>query len=394
VAFSTVITVIAHITVWACGLLVMYVWLGYPAILWTFTRLFRRRERALPLAGESIPSVTVIVAVHNEEAALAGKLENCLRLLYARDRLRIVVASDGSTDGTLHIANEFASRHPGLHVWAQRNRAGKTATQNVAVRLSDGEILLFSDVDTELDAHFLEQIVLPFADRKVGCVAGLLTWTNPHASAVASGGDFYWRYEHLIWRMESRLGLLAWASGACLAVRRELFTPMEAQYGEDTVLPLDVVSLGYRVVFQPDAIASDKRIVGAGAELRARARMTLRSLTGTLSRKHLLNPLRFPQIAWAILSHKLLRWLVPYFLMLGFVSNVLLLGRAGVYPYTLAVQVIFYVSGTIGYFLDKHGIRVRFLSIIYAFCLMNLGVAVGVAQAILGRRILAYRSED
>jgi cellulose synthase/poly-beta-1,6-N-acetylglucosamine synthase-like glycosyltransferase len=393
VPFSAVITAAAHIIVWACGLLVIYVWLGYPAVLWTLTRLFRRRERALPPAGESTPSVTVIVAVHNEEAALPGKLENCLRLLYPRDRLRVVVASDGSTDGTLHIANEFARRHPGLRVWAQQDRVGKTVTQNVAVRLAEGEILLFSDVDTELDAHFLEHIVRPFADGKVGCVAGLLTWTNPDASAVAAGGDFYWRYEHVIWRMESRLGLLAWANGACLAVRRELFTPMEAQYGEDTVVPLDVVAQGYRVVFQPEAIASDERTVGAGAEMRARVRMTLRSFTGTLSRKHLLNPWRFPQVAWAILSHKLLRWLVPYFLVLGFVSNVLLLGRGGVYPYSLALQVIFYVSGAIGYFLDQRDIRLRFFSIIYAFCLMNLGVAVGVAQAILGRRILAYRSE-
>jgi cellulose synthase/poly-beta-1,6-N-acetylglucosamine synthase-like glycosyltransferase len=270
---------------------------------------------------------------------------------------------------------------------------GKTATQNVAVRLSEGEIILFSDVDTELDAHFLEHIIRPFADRKVGCVAGALNWTNPDASAVASGGDFYWRYEHFIWRMESRLGLLAWANGACLAVRRELFTPMEPQYGEDTVVPLDVLSLGHKVVFQPEAVARDERIANARAEMRARIRMTLRSFTGTLSRKHLLNPLRYPCFAWAIFSHKVLRWLAPYFLVLGFVSNLLLLGRAGVYPYTLAVQVIFYVSGAIGYILDKCGFRVRFFSTVYAFCLMNLGVAIGVAQAIFGRRIFAYRSE-
>jgi cellulose synthase/poly-beta-1,6-N-acetylglucosamine synthase-like glycosyltransferase len=378
---------------WICSLLVVYVWFGYPALLWTLSHLVPdRKGTPLRVAGDSPPSVAIIVAVHNEEAALQAKIENCLELQYPQDRLRIVVASDGSTDGTVRITEELAGRYRNVHLLAQNERLGKTVAQNAAVRLSLDEIVVFSDVDTKFDGRFLERIIGPFSDRSVGCVTGALVWTNPGESAVAAGGDLYWRYEHFMWRLESRLGVLAWGSGACLAVRREAFTPMEAQYGEDCVVPLDVISRGYRMVFQPGAIARETRIANARAEMQARARMTLRSFAGTLSRKHLLNPLRFPGVAWATISHKVLRWLTPYFLVLIFVSNVFLMDHAW-YRLTLVLQIAFYVGGVAGSILERHRIRVPLISTIYAFCLMNLAVSAGVAQAIFGRRILAYRSE-
>ena len=362
--------------------------------MWALSHLVRHtKETPLRAEGDAPPSVAVIVAVHNEEAALPAKIENCLGLWYPRDRLRVIVASDGSTDGTVRVAEEFARKYWNVHVFVQKERLGKTAAQNAAVKLCGDDIILFADADTKLDGRFLERLIVPFSDRSVGCVTGALVWTNPGESAVAAGGDLYWRYEHFMWRLESHLGLLAWGSGACLAVRRELFAPMEAQYGEDCVVPLDIVSRGYRVAFQPEAIAYETRIANPRAEMRARARMTLRSFAGTLSRKRLLNPFRFPGIAWSIASHKMLRWLTPYFLLLVLASNVILVGRSSLYRLTLVLQIIFYVSGAIGYILDQYRLRVPLISTIYAFCLMNLGVSIGVTHALLGRRILAYRSE-
>jgi cellulose synthase/poly-beta-1,6-N-acetylglucosamine synthase-like glycosyltransferase len=305
----------------------------------------------------------------------------------------VVVASDASTDRTCAIATKFSRTYPNVHLCAHGTRMGKTVAQNAAVKLSQDDIILFSDVDTKFDVGFLERITAPFADQSVGCVTGVLVWTNPTESAVAAGGDTYWRYEHFLWRLESRLGLLAWGSGACLAVRRQLFLPMEAQFGEDCVVPLDVISLGRRAVFQPEAVAYEARIANPKAEMRARIRMTLRGFTGTLSRKHLLNPWRSPRIAWAIVSHKVLRWLTPYFLLLMLASNLLLVDRSYWYRLAFGLQIAFYVSGAIGHVLDRYRIQAPLISTIYAFCLMNLGVSVGVAQALFGRRILAYRSE-
>lgn len=384
----------AAFVLWGCALLVVYVWAGYPGLLWALARPTRDPDRApSPRRGsEEAPAVTIVVAVSNEEAALPAKLEDCLRASYPRNKLDVMVASDGSTDGTVRIGNEFARRDGRVDVYVQEKRMGKTAVQNAAVRRARGDVIVFSDVDTRFDVRFLERLTEPFADRRVGCVTGALVWTNPAESAVASGGDVYWHYEHFIWRLESRLGMLAWASGACLAVRREIFKPMETQYGEDCIVPLDVVALGYRVVFQPEAAAYEARITDAGAEFRARVRMTLRSFSGTVSRAQLLNPLRFPRVAWAILSHKLLRWLTPYFLLLLFAANVSLVDRP-FYRFTLGVQTGFYLIGGIGYILDRYRVRVPVLSTIYAFCLMNVGVSVGVAKAILGHRVVAYRSE-
>jgi cellulose synthase/poly-beta-1,6-N-acetylglucosamine synthase-like glycosyltransferase len=339
-----------------------------------------------------LPSVTVIVAVHNEEAALLGKIENILGIPYPRERIEVVITSDGSTDKTVPIATELADRYPSVRLLDQRDRVGKTVVQNAAVKVSKGEIIIFSDVDAKFNERFLEHITMPFGNPSVGCVTGAVVWTNRDESAVVAGGDFYWRYEHFMWRLESQLGLLAWASGACLAVRRELFKPMEPQYGEDCIVPLDIVSLGYRVVFQPDALAYEARIADPRAEMRARVRMALRSFAGTVSRKHLLNPLRFPGVAWAILSHKLLRWFTPYFLVLAFVLNLLLLGHS-VYRVTFALQIIFYVSAVIGGVLDARRIRVPLVSTIYAFSLMNLGVCVGVTRALCGQRVIGYKSE-
>jgi hypothetical protein len=167
---------------------------------------------------------------------------------------------------------------------------------------------------------------------------------------------------------------------------------MEAQFGEDTVVPLDIVSLGYQVIFQDDAIVYETRISEPRSEVRARVRMTLRSFAGTVSRRYRLNPMRFPGIAWAVLSHKLLRWFTPYFLGGAFILNLTLLGHP-LYRLTSAMQAVFYASAVIGYVLDTYRVRVPLLSTTYAFCLMNLGVAVGVARAVCGHRIVGYRSE-
>lgn len=378
---------------WAAVLLGCYAWFGYPMLLWVVSRLSARKEESSPrLPVDSLPSVTAIIAVHNEEAVLLERIENCLALSYPREKLEVIVASDGSTDGTVSIAEDAAKAHGNVRVYAQKDRVGKSVVQNAAARLSKSDFVLFSDADTSFDAHFLEHLMLPFGDQRVGCVTGMLVSTNPDESAIAGGTDYYWRYEYFLWHLESRLGLLAWGSGPCLAVRRELFRPMDAQYGEDCIVPLDVVSGGHRVAFQPAAVARETRIASPKEEMRARIRMTLRSFAGTLSRRHVLNPLRFPRIAWSIISHKLLRWLTPYFLLLAFASNVLLLRRP-LYQATLAVQVVFYLGALVGHALDARRVRLPLISTIYAFCLMNAGVLVGVARALSGQQIYAYRSE-
>ncbi len=177
-----------------------------------------------------------------------------------------------------------------------------------------------------------------------------------------------------------------------MAIRRDLFRPLQPQYGEDCVVRLDVIARGYKVVFQPNAVAYEKRIAHPKAELRARVRMTLRSFTGTLSRSGLLRLFDYPGIAWSILSHKMLRWLIPYFLLLTSRANLFLVDGF-FYQLSLALQGFFYASAFICYSFYRRRIRVPLFSTVYAFCLMNLAILLGVTKAILGHRILAYQSE-
>ncbi len=215
---------------WTCVAVVCYAWFGYPLLLWVASRLsLGRRAMGYPSHSDALPSVTVIVAVHNEETALSEKIENILGTSYPRDRIEVIIASDGSTDKTVPIATGLADRYREVRLLDHTDRAGKTVVQNAAVKSSTGEIVVFSDVDTKFSGRFLESITAPFAEPRVGCVTGAVVWTNRDESAVVVGGDFYWRYEHFMWKLESQLGLLAWGSGACLAMRRELFRPMEPQ---------------------------------------------------------------------------------------------------------------------------------------------------------------------
>jgi cellulose synthase/poly-beta-1,6-N-acetylglucosamine synthase-like glycosyltransferase len=377
---------------WVCVGLLFYAWMMYPALLWALCGV--RRASSPVLCNSMMPPVSIIIAVHDEASVLAARLQNCLDLDYPPERLEIIVASDGSRDETVAIANAFARTHGRIRVLAWPHRAGKTAVQNAAVACSRGEIVVFSDADTRFDPHFLRRLVRGFADPRVGCASGALVWTNPDTSSITAVGTLYWRVEHLLWRWESRLGVLAWGSGACLAVRRELLAPIDARYGEDCVVPLDAVSQGRRVVFQDDAKAYEPRIANAQAEMRARARMTLRSFAGTLSHRHLLNPFRFPGIAWSVVSHKLLRWLTPYLLVTVLVCNTALVLRGcDFYRPFLAGQLLFYLAAVTGYICDRCRIGLPGLSTAYAFCLMNLGVLIGVAHAVLGREIISYQSD-
>ncbi len=376
---------------WGGILLAAYTWILYPLLLMLLGALLKQRDGITP-ATRYAPSVMLLITVHNEEQALAAKIENSLQLRYPNRLLDIVIASDGSTDRTVEIAGRFVAQHSNVFLHSLPGKNGKSLTQNEAIRRSNAEIIVFTDADTVLRPDFIEKVVRPFSDSRVGCVAGRLVWRNPGESSISQGGSLYWRFENFLWRLESRLGLLAWASGACMAVRRDLFKPMEPQYGEDCVVPLDIVSQGCQVLFAREAIAFEYRIAEPSAEFRARVRMTLRSFAGTLSRKSLLNPFTHPWQAWVIYSHKVFRWLTPYFLILAFTLN-LLWYSSSPYRELLLAQAFLYSLALLGLILERKGKRIPIASSLYAFCLANAAMLIGVGQWILGKRIVWYRSQ-
>lgn len=369
-----------------CVFWVLYTWAGYPALLWLFRRLFARS--VLRDGTRTRPFVSIIVPVYNEEEQIAAKLLDCLALNYPRERLEILVVSDGSTDRTEEIAEEFAARDSRIRLLRGAGRMGKSGAQNLAVQAAQGEILFLTDVEARTRADALLLLVSNFVDPRVGLVTATIYLGEP-SNAIAKGQGYYWRYELFLRQGESDLGTLATASGQALAVRRTAFVPMKTCYGDDCVLPLCVRLLGYRVLHDSRAAVFDTFPHSIEGELRARVRMVARNWTGTLSQPVLLNPLRFPGTAWGLVSHKLLRWLTPFFLavLLAASTASFLHGR---YVLLWLLQIAFYGAGFVGWLRTRSGEHTRVFALPFAFCLANVGFFLGVIKAFRNQRIVTY----
>jgi cellulose synthase/poly-beta-1,6-N-acetylglucosamine synthase-like glycosyltransferase len=366
--------------------LVFYCWVGYPLILKLLSLFYPKNIKK----EDYLPSVTVLLAVFNEEEAIRRKLENLLALEYPKEKLDILVASDGSTDKTNEIVREFADR--GVRLFISEHRKGKSATQNEAVKLVNSDILAFTDADTVLDSKFLTKIIQPFADPAVGCVTGLFLLRREGSGTISESQGFYWKYETAMRAIESRIGILPTASGGGMVIRRELFKPLDSQYGEDCVVPLDVILQGYRVMHEPEALAYDASPSSIKGELKTRIRMTLRNWTGTLSRKQLLNPFKYPLVSLSLTSHKLLRWLTSFFLLFILILNLFLL-RHPLYQLLFIFQIVFYGLAVIGFILERRSRHLRIFTVPFSFCLANLGMFIGVIKSFLGIKITTYEAD-
>jgi cellulose synthase/poly-beta-1,6-N-acetylglucosamine synthase-like glycosyltransferase len=365
---------------------VVYTWTVYPLLLLTL-RPLRSRPSRLSAEAED-PFVSIIVPVHNEQKNIAAKLENCRELRYPGDRLEIIVASDDSTDGTEEIVRGFQGRDARVRWLPSEQRAGKSGVQNLAASAACGEILFFTDASTRMDPDVLRLMIDAFADPAAGLVTAKVHFGDP-ADAVAKGQGFYWRFEFFLRQLESDLGILATASGCAFAVRRSLFRALPICYGDDCIAPLDVRLQGHRVIQEPTALVFDTMPQGIDGELRARVRMTARNWSGTWARPALLNPLQFPLTALGLISHKLLRWLTPFFLAAAFVSNALLaLAGRGVILWWM--QVAFYLSAFIGWELTRKHRPAWVFGYSFSFCLANVGFLLGMVKAFRNQKIVAY----
>jgi cellulose synthase/poly-beta-1,6-N-acetylglucosamine synthase-like glycosyltransferase len=370
------------------SLLMVYVWAGYPVLLWLLGRAIARPE---PKDQTAKPLVSIIIAAHNEEGRIGAKLENCQRLAYPPEKIEILVASDGSTDQTGAIVEEFAKRDSRIRL-LRAGRVGKSEVQNLAAQQARGEVLFFTDANARVNPDALQFLVEDLADPRIGLVSAQAFFGSP-GDAVSRGQGFYWRFELFLRQLESDLGILATTSGQAFAVRKELFQPLPICYCDDCITPLDVRLQGYRVLHEPRATVFDTMPHSIQGELRTRMRMTARNWSGTLARPAILNPLRFPLTALGLVSHKLLRWLTPFLLAMIFVANtgLVLQGRA-ILPWI--IQVGFYLSALVGWLLTRRERPAGVFGYPFSFCLANVGFFLGMVKVLQSQRIVAYQSTE
>jgi cellulose synthase/poly-beta-1,6-N-acetylglucosamine synthase-like glycosyltransferase len=374
--------------VWAALLgMVYYVFHGYLLLLQIIGFLARAKQQNRQY--QFAPSVTILLTVHNEQQRIVQRIENLLALEYTAERLEIVVASDGSTDRTNEIVCQIRDTRVPLRLLTF-DRIGKSEAQNRALLHAKGDIVAFVDADCSFAPDYLGELVRPFAEDSVGCATAALQM-KPGANGVARSQGYYWKYETELRRLESRLGLLCVASGQAMAVRRSAFVQLPSDVGEDCMIPLDTVLQGLRCVYVENANAWDSMDSDPAQEFRARVRMTLRNWNGTWRRSALLNPSRYPRYAFALWSHKIARWLSPFFLIAAALLSLPLMRDHYFWPAPL-FTLTFLGLAVAGWISRRGKIGLPVVENVYSFCLANAGFLVGVSRALVGDTIVHYGS--
>jgi biofilm PGA synthesis N-glycosyltransferase PgaC len=359
---------------WGSLLLTAYAYFGYAVWLMVYVRLRRVPVRVAPIT----PSVSILIAARNEEANLPSKFDNLKQLHYPAGLLQIVIASDGSDDGTAEL---LLQSQPFITPVILEQSGGKAVALNAAVAASIGEILVFLDCRQTVDPEALHQLVQCFADPTVGAVSGELVLEAAAGAAAGSALGIYWKIEKVVRRLESASGSVVGVTGAIYAIRRELYQPIPSgTILDDVFVPMHVARAGYRVIFQSSAIARDRIFSEGGKEFSRK----VRTLTGNYQLLSLApwilspaNPLLF-----RFISHKLLRLLVPVFLLGMLTASALTAGSF--YHFVFAMQIVFYLFAVLGAFVPSTT-RYKPIAIANTFVMLNTAAALAFYNFLTGR---------
>jgi cellulose synthase/poly-beta-1,6-N-acetylglucosamine synthase-like glycosyltransferase len=366
--------------------LILYPYVGY----WLLLRLLGPVIGKPVAKAPFVPRLTLVVSAYNEARNMRRKLANTLDIRYPREKLEVLVVSDASTDDTEAIVREYAPH--GIELMQLPARGGKVACQNAAIARATGEILVFSDARIMLGPDSIAAMMENFADPTVGCVSSqdLIVDEMGHPDRSAGEG-FYVRYEMAIRRAEARLGSLVGASGSFYAVRRSLAGVWEAGFERDFLTPLKVAAQGSRTVHEPRAIGAYRALEEPEAEFRRKVRTVMRGMAVLFHMRILLNPFRYPRVAWQLWSHKVLRWTVPFFLLTLFGASVglTIMGRSPFYALALAAQVGLYFLAIVATLHRELEARTIFRIPLF-FANVNLSILVAWGRFLAGSRQVTW----
>jgi poly-beta-1,6-N-acetyl-D-glucosamine synthase len=369
---------------WGAAALIAYTYAGYVGWLW-----LRGRWRPLPVQSGTIePFVSIVMVVRDEERVLEAKIENLLGLDYPQERMELVIVSDGSTDGTEAILHKHA-RNPRVRIVMRQLSRGKASGLNDALQVAHGEIVIFTDARQKVESGAMRVLLGNFADPQVGSVSGELMLGDPDAGEKNLGMGLYWRIEKKVRELESASGSVVGATGAFYGVRRELLSDIpEGIILDDVYMPMQVVRLGKRVIFEPGARAWDSPNQGTNREFSRK----VRTLSGNYQLVQMApwllsseNPLRF-----RFVSHKLLRLVVPFALIVIFVTSLWLPGP--LYRTVLWLQLAFYgLSLAALVRMPRNGLLGRVADAACTFVLLNTAALVAFGNFVSGRGVVWSR---
>ena len=367
---------------------VFWTYAGYPCLLALMAFLGRRQLLSEPIE----PTVTVIISAYNEQKHIAQKLTTTLELDYPKEKLEVIVASDCSTDQTHAIVEQF--RDQGVKLVILPQRMGKTAAQNAAAEKATGEILVFTDATTILRTDAVRQLVKGFADPRVGCIDAPHKSVSQAGTVVGRGGRTYRGYESKIKELEARVNSLIGVTGCLYAVRRSLYEPIDPDLISDFIIASKIYSKGYISVSCLGIDTQEIAHEDASKEFEMRVRIVIRSIHGLVREARMLNPFRHGFFSFQLLSHKVMRYLVPEFLLGMFFLSLDLAWSdsswSGLYRWLVAGQLALYFAALLGWLSVRFRIRAPFLHIPFYFVISNLAALWGFLKYLGGERKITW----
>lgn len=375
---------------WGAVFLIIYTYILFPlgiilrGVLWS--RPYKHEELGFP------PSVSIVISAYNESKTIAEKLDNILSLDYPRRKLEIVIASDGSTDNTDTIVERYKDQ--GVKLLSLPHQ-GKSAALNAAVAISKGEILVFSDANSIFKSDAIWELVRPFADPKVGGVAGNQVYKTEISGGSSSDGErVYWNFDRILKRFQGKSGNTLAATGAIYAIRKLLFRPIPDGVSDDFVTSTSVIAQGFRLVFSPDAIAYEPVSATNQVEFGRKVRVIIRGWRAFIFMRELLNPFQYKFYAIQLFSHKILRYLVFFPLLILFFVSPFLWNAGLIYQIAIIAQVVFYSCAILGLMLTKTRFRkMKMLTIPFYFCMVNAAALVAILKVLRGDQIKLWEPQ-
>ena len=361
--------------------IILYVFIGYPFLVFLIGYIVGliRKEKTEDVE----PHVTLIISAFNEEEVIQEKLKNSLALDYPKGKLEIFVVSDASTDNTDNIVNEFANY--GVRLIRQEGRLGKTSGLNFAVPQAKGEIIVFSDANAMYEQDAVRKLVRHFCKKSVGYVVGQARYGDINRTAAAKSEVIYWEYEIFLKKYESRLHSVVGGDGAIYAIRKELYESLLITDINDFVNPLQIILKGFRGVYEPEALCWENAAGSFEKEFNRKTRIVNRSFSGLLRVKSVMNPFKTGIFSLQVISHKLLRWFIPVFLLILIISFFgVVIQYTKIFQCSMLLFITFFWCSYIGYlFADRYKVWPVFYYPYY-FVSGNIASSIGIFRSVTG----------
>lgn len=380
------------IAFWVALFVIVYTFVGYGIVLFFLVRIKRFFKKPFKFSNDTeFPTVSILIAAFNEEALITQKIENTLALDFPKEKLQVIIITDGSNDQTAAKVSEFAE----VLLLHRKERAGKMAAIKRAMPFANGEIMLFTDANTFLNARAIKELVKHYQNRKVGAVAGeKRIYVEDFADASSAGEGFYWKYESLLKKWDYELYSNVGAAGELFSIRTGLYEPVESDtIIDDHMIAMRIAEKGFIIAYEPEAYAIETASENASEELKRKIRIAAGGIQSITRLKKVANPFYFPVLTFQYISHRVLRWTItPIAMVIVFILNGIIIVHTDsvLYLALFLGQMAFYGLSIAGLYFERRNIKVKALFIPFYFCMMNYAVLAGIVRYVKNSQSAAW----